>query len=198
MQTSESIAALAEALAKAQADMGSVAKDGINPHFRSRYASLASVLDAVRGPLAAQGLSVVQGAESGDDGVVVVSTRLLHASGEWIESKLSARPAKADTQGIGSCVTYLRRYSLMSICGVAPDDDDGNGSVETTTRPAKKREEDPLEPLNRAVSTGALTREQVRDFCGQHFGCDNPRELTPEHRTQLLGWVAAQVREAAA
>jgi hypothetical protein len=130
MNRSEQINELATALAKAQGQMRPAAKTAENPHFRARYADLASVIDAVREPLSSNGLSYTQ-CVGHADGSVIVETVLMHASGQWISSELALRPAKADVQGVGSAVTYGRRYSLQAICGLASDfeDDDGNAAV---------------------------------------------------------------------
>jgi hypothetical protein len=125
---STSIAALAVALAKAQGEMRHAAKDNVNPHFRSRYADLAGVIDACREPLAKNGLSWSQLPTVGD-GQVRVRTVLMHASGEWISSELSLPVSKHDAQGIGSAITYARRYALSAMVGVAQDDDDGNAAA---------------------------------------------------------------------
>lgn len=128
LTTSESIASLAGALAKAQAEIESAAKDRVNPHFKSKYATLASVWEACRSALSKNGVSVIQ-SPMADGNIVTVTTLLAHASGEWARSALSAAAVNATPQGIGSAVTYLRRYSLAAMVGVAPDDDeddDGN------------------------------------------------------------------------
>lgn len=115
------------AYAKAQADMGAVVKDAANPAFKSKYASLANVVDAVLPALNANGLAVIQ-SPSFDGEVLTVETMLIHAEGGYARASLAVRPGKPDAQGIGSAITYLRRYALMSIAGVAPEDDDGNAA----------------------------------------------------------------------
>lgn len=127
--TSEQINELAAALAKAQAELENVSKDRENPHFRSRYATLAGVLDEVRPKLAKQGISVVQMPVNGDGTSIGVVTRLLHSSGQWIEGAFYVAPTKADAQGAGSALTYARRYSLMAVAGVGPEDDDAEAAV---------------------------------------------------------------------
>lgn len=124
-ETSQTVGALAAALAKAQAEIEGAAKDRVNPHFKSSYATLASVWDACRPALSKHGLAVVQSPES-DGPAVTVHTTLLHASGEWMRSSLTASARDGTPQSIGSALTYLRRYSLASMVGVAPEDDDGN------------------------------------------------------------------------
>lgn len=132
MTHSESINELAAALSKAQAVISGAVKDSTNPHFKSKYADLASVWDACRKPLTDHGLSVAQTAGTTENGLVRVSTMLMHTSGQWITDDLILKPTKDDPQGFGSCITYGRRFSLAAIAGVAPEDDDGNAASATT------------------------------------------------------------------
>lgn len=125
MQTSDQIAELAKALAKAQAAIKNAVKESTNPHFKSRYADLASVWDAVREPLTSNGLSVIQ-IPSNSDNKVQCTTMLLHESGQFVRDTMGMTPTQNTPQAQGSCLTYLRRYMLQSVAGVAPDDDDGN------------------------------------------------------------------------
>ena len=127
MQMSENIADLATALAKAQAKIEGATKGKVNSHFKSRYADLAQVWDAIRGPLTENGLSVVQAPMTTPEGAIL-RTMILHSSGQWIASTYPVNPVKNDMQGIGSATTYARRYSLMAMVGVAPEDDDGNAA----------------------------------------------------------------------
>ncbi len=128
MNKSESIAALAAALAKAQGAMKGAVKDSANPFFKSKYADLASVVEAIRAAFSANGLSYIQTVEPHPD-EVRVETTILHSSGEWIScGYLSLPVSKADAQGYGSALTYARRYSLSAAVGVAPEDDDGNAA----------------------------------------------------------------------
>lgn len=130
MQRSDTIGELAKALAAANLEIVNPALDAVNPHFKSRYASLGAIINAVRLPLARHGISAVQ-TVSTDGGAVGVTTTLLHASGEWMaETAMSALPDRATVQQLGSVITYLRRYALASITGiVGEDDDDGNAST---------------------------------------------------------------------
>lgn len=142
MTRSESINELAAALAKAQAVIVGAIKDSTNPHFKSRYADLASVWDACRKPLTDHGLSVAQTATT-DDQRVGVTTLLMHASGQWISDTLLMRPTKDDPQGVGSCITYARRYALAAMVGVAPEDDDGNAASRPQTTQAAQTPDPP-------------------------------------------------------
>jgi len=135
MTTSDTINELAAALAKAQGKIKGATKDADNPFFKSKYADLASVWDACRAELAANGLSVVQAPRASvyEGGwVIEVETRLLHGSGQWMSESLSLPVGKPDAQGVGSAITYARRYALASFVGVAPEDDDGNAAVKGT------------------------------------------------------------------
>ena len=124
---SDSIAALAKALAAAQGEIKGAVRDSENPYFKSTYADLTSVWDACRGPLSKNGLSIIQLPQESVE-FVVLETILLHASGEWISGILKMKPLKNDPQSIGSCLTYARRYGLSAIVGIAPEDDDGNAA----------------------------------------------------------------------
>lgn len=128
MNRSESIKELAAALAKAQGDMKGAVKDSANPFFKSKYADLSSCWDACRGALSANGICVVQTPTMDEHGVAV-ETLLAHSSGEWITETLHMPVAKADAQGVGSAITYARRYMLTSFVGIAPEDDDGNAAA---------------------------------------------------------------------
>lgn len=138
-EKSATIGALAKALAAAQGELEDAKKDASNPGFKgSRYATLASVRAAMSKVLPKHDLAIVQGFEPhGDDGVCVVTT-LMHASGEWIRSALYVPVTKKDAQGVGSAITYGRRYSLAAIVGVASDDDD-DGNAAVTPPPAPRR-----------------------------------------------------------
>lgn len=130
MEQSAEIGKLAEALAKAQAQMMGAKKDSKNPFFKSDYADLKSVTDAIKGPLNDNDISWVQGVGNSENGWPSVTTMLMHKSGQFIKSSFALAPKKNDPQGVGSAVTYARRYSLAAICGVYQTDDDGEASMD--------------------------------------------------------------------
>lgn len=134
MNKSDGIAELAVALAKAHGKIAAVKREATNPFFKSKYATLDSVVDAVKAPLLAEGIVVVQGLHDAPEGVAI-ETMLLHTSGQWISSTLRLPASKEDAQGYGSACTYGRRYGLMAMCGVPAEDDDGNAA--TATAPGK-------------------------------------------------------------
>lgn len=125
MLRSESITKLAPALVKANAEVATALKDSKNPHYGSTFASLNSVLDALKPVYAAHGLTVVQ-IPGMDGGNATLDTMIVHESGEWLSGVSVAPLPKKDPQGVGSAVTYLRRYALAALAGIRQDDDDGN------------------------------------------------------------------------
>lgn len=133
MNKSETIKELAGALVKAQGKIKAALKDSTNPHFKSKYADLSSVIDAVKAPLLECGISFLQGVEDADGGVAV-ETMLMHTSGEWISSTVRIPASKQDAQGYGSAITYGRRYGLQAMCGVPAEDDDGNAATAAKAR----------------------------------------------------------------
>lgn len=171
MQKSDSIKELATALAKAQGEIENASKNSNNPHFKSKYADLAEVLNTVRPVFAKHGISVIQ-APSYDAGIASVETMLAHISGEWMANTCSAPVSKQDAQGVGSAITYLRRYSLAAFAGIAQEDDDGNSAVGHSSRQqqqsAQQRQQkaalpSPWETITKAVRDGKRTAQYVRD-----------------------------------
>lgn len=128
MQKSDAINELATALAEAQSEIENASKNSNNPHFKSKYADLAEVINTVRPVFAKHGLSVSQ-FPSFADGLASVETVLMHKSGQWMSGIASAGVSKQDAQGVGSAITYLRRYSLAAVAGIAQEDDDANAAV---------------------------------------------------------------------
>lgn len=157
MKTSESIAALAAALAAAQGELKNVEKGKVNPHFKSRYADIADGLDVVRPVFSKHGLSVVQATDyMPDTGIFLLVTRIMHKSGEWIESSYPL-PTGGKPQDVGSALTYARRYALFSLAGVAgtDEDDDGHDAQNTTqTRKPAPRPAPPKVPAEPPFDEG--------------------------------------------
>ena len=151
METSEQTDQIAAALSRAQSSTLGAVKDAANPFFRSKYADLSSVWDACRKALTNEGLSVAQFPQTDYQGtpepyewtskngetrygvrvicVVSMVTRLMHASGQWLQGTVSTMLPSADPQAVGSAITYLRRYGLAAAVGVAPEDDDAEAAT---------------------------------------------------------------------
>jgi hypothetical protein len=169
VRRSLTLGGLAKALARAQAELKNPPKESVNPHFKSRYADLATVRDVVVPVLAKHGLAVMQLPCELDDHPAL-TTLLVHGeSGEWVETTIRLRPGKLDPQGVGSALTYLRRYSLQSVAGVAADDDDdGNqGSVAHS-------------PPGRQTQQPARDNLQLRArYCQDYAMADTPEKWRP-------------------
>jgi hypothetical protein len=141
---SESIGAMASALAKAQKAIKGAIKDAKNPHFNSRYANLESISDACREPLADNEIAVVQSPSTPEGGLFGMVTMFIHSSGEWLKSDMLTVQAKdAGPQAAGSCTTYLRRYQLAAMAGVAPADDDGEAAEGRSAPPSARAKQAP-------------------------------------------------------
>ena len=132
MTTSETIGAIAPALIKAQSQMQGIIKEGKNPAFRSKYVTLDSILDTLRPILTSNGLMLTQGSTPpwGVESITVES-RIIHTSGEWIATTVTIPVTKPDAHGLGSALTYGRRYSVSALLAISADeDDDANGAVQ--------------------------------------------------------------------
>lgn len=138
MKTTEQIGALAAALAKAQGELKNIEKGKINTHFKTKYADIADGLNVIRPVLSKHGIAIIQATDMNPDtGIFWLTTRLVHTSGEWVESIYPLPVGKAQEQG--SAITYARRYSLFSMVGIAGtnEDDDGNAANAAPAAPAK-------------------------------------------------------------
>ncbi len=160
MQKSDEINELAGALTKAQCKLEGAKMDGENPFFKAKYATLASVWDACRKPLTDNGLSVVQTCSVGEGEGLILNTTLLHTSGQWIGGELAVKPTKNDPQGIGSAITYARRYGLAAIVGICPEDDDAESATEH--KPATKKP--PVKKAAKKKEFNTTTLEGALEF----------------------------------
>ena len=139
MRNSESLASISPALVKAINAIEGVKKGAANPFFKSKYANLESVIEAAHDALAANGLAVMQGPGPMDGNCITLTTRLIHTSGEWIETDFSLPAGKMDPQAAGSAITYARRYALMAMLNMPALDDDGEASMPRTTKPGEPK-----------------------------------------------------------
>ena len=172
---SEEIGHLSAALVKAQSEVDNAVKNATNPHFRSSYANLEAVLFTVKPILAKHDLSVVQ-FPGYEDGVCTLSTLVLHKTGEWLQSEAGAPLDKPTAWSVGSCVTYLRRYSLASICQIAQEDDDGSAASEPSNpKPAKrtKAAKKPTVDDKKLLGERLDVLESIIQACEEHGGVDD-------------------------
>ncbi|MEY9806944.1 ERF family protein [Bradyrhizobium elkanii] len=156
MMQSEQINELAAALSKAQGAMQNAVMNRTNPHFRSKYADLSSVLDAIRGPLAANGLSTVQTMHIGEGSRMILRTTLMHSSGQYIASEYPL-PLTGKPQEMGSAQTYARRYSLAAlVCNASEEDDDGNAAQAAKNGNGNGQ--------HKAAADGSVSVQQLREL----------------------------------
>lgn len=164
MDQSEQLNELAGALAKAQGAIAPASKDKVNPAFRSKYADLSSVWEACRKALTDNGLSVIQLPVNHEPGYAALRTMLLHTSGQFISTTVSARLVKDDAQGLGSALTYLRRYSLAALVGVVADeDDDGNAASNRPQNGIVARKGDGVRAAHKAAVARGAKVEPIPD-----------------------------------
>lgn len=158
MNLDHSNAALFAALALAQAEVENATKGSVNPHFKSRYADLAEVLNTVRPTFAKHGLAIIQ-STGYSEGVVSVTTAIVHKEGGYVTSVASCTPAKTDAPGIGSATTYLRRYSAAAMAGISQEDDDGVSAMHNNPAPTKA----PAKPSNALLDVLAATEDATSE-----------------------------------
>ena len=193
MNKSESINELATALAKAQRNIRGAVEDSTNPHFKSKYASLQSVIDAARGPLTEYGLSIIQALTESVPGTVAIETIMLHESGQWISSTFSVPVTKMDAQGVGSATTYARRYSYMAMAGIAPIDDDANEAV---SAPARTEDIKKIPAAMLKVIESATSQEELKAWLD---GIDETWKRNPQFKAAFKKkWDALKGKEVAA
>jgi hypothetical protein len=184
---------LSSAFVKAKRSFGPALKDKNNPHFKSKYADLGACLEAVEGALLDNGIAILQDTFEDASGVTV-ETVLLHESGEERRcGKLHVPAAKQDPQGYGSALTYARRYSLMTACGIAPEDDDGNAATATKRHQDAQPPAQDMSPkaraqritagVNNGDANGAAEAmagwdEKLRDSVWQFLAGDTQDKLT--------------------
>ena len=199
MTSSETTATLCAALVAAQGALKPIAKDGKNPAFRSRYATLDGIMETVRPALAAHGLAVVQGVvhpETGEGGRLVgimVETRLVHTSGEWLASVVPVPVAKGDAHGLGSALSYGRRYGISALLALSTDeDDDGNAAAKAP--PAKPQ----AKPAPAAPAPGQRLHDRVPETPPERMSLAKAEtvelkgqrliDMTPDRLDKLRAW----------
>jgi ERF superfamily len=145
------------AFIKAQSEFGNAKKDAINPHLKNKYATLSAIIDAVRDILAKYDLAFSQNPKnSGNMDYITIETIIMHSSGETIKSEFSLPVLKKDAQGVGSAITYARRYALTSILGLGTEDDD----AELATKAAPKIQQKIEKPSDEQVKEAMESRKK--------------------------------------
>ena len=191
INASPEIGELAGAMAKAQADVQKAHTDNDNPFFKSKYADLASVWDACREALSANGLAVIQTLDESQDGRPVIVTIMTHSSGQWINSHLTIKPVKPDPQALGSAITYARRYALAAIAGVAPTDDDGNEASDPGSKSKAKVEVSVRESRDGGSSSAHDDNRPSHGSPDSPVSVKNPDDEPSEKQRRMIGAVAS-------
>jgi len=194
---SMTIGTLIAALCEASKDFPEITKDTENPYFKSQYADLATLIKATRPHLAKNGLSVLQLPQT-RGAIVILTTLLAHTSGEWLSNELEMPISKIDAQGVGSGITYARRYSYQSILNIAgEEDDDGNAAVgktqadrwgkgSTDSTPGKVNPVQ-IRAFWSACTTGKKSKEQALQYFG-NMGYESVDELNKSELDAAIKW----------
>lgn len=199
MKSSETIGQIAKAMSQLQSEINNPANTALNPFYKSKYAPLPEVLNVARPILGKFGLAVIQNPYN-DENFVYITTLVIHESGEWLETNpLQLKPEKNTPQGVGSAITYGRRYSLSAVLGLASEeDDDGNSNEPTSGKPtkgkAKNTEDKPeatptqeeLKPILQKVMSMAKSKaaqsdeikSQVQAVLVKYHASGNPNKIT--------------------
>lgn len=193
MNTSEKTTEITKALIAFHKEVGKISKDAKNPYFKSDYATLSNILEAIKEPLTSNGLTFVQFPD-GENGL---TTRLMHESGEWMEATYTMVPAKNDPQGLGSAITYQRRYSLGAVLGLNIDNDD-DGNAASMPESASKRSST---PRYKEESTYAVLKGKI--LIENDFGelerkkaalMNKPDVVTPTQYKDLLALIDTKLK----
>jgi len=183
---------IASALAKAQMNMGTALKQSSNPHFKSKYADLSSVMDACLPALNEAGIAVIQPTGEDDHGRFV-ETILIHGeSGEQLGCRVPLIVQKNDMQGYGSAVTYARRYGLMTMAGIAPEDDDGNAAAKSA--PKAMDVEERRKKMDVLLGLMKKTNTQADGVC-KHFRVETLHDLTDEQLEKAISMVSVKAQK---
>ena len=196
---SESTKEIATALSSFQGKMTAVKKDATNPFYKSKYASLDTIWETIRKPLSENGLAITQTMGIYDTTNSVLTTTLYHTSGEWVSGELLLNPVKNDPQGLGSAITYARRYSRSAILGLVSDDDDDANTATKPAQEAKAPVETPQKsetidgitlPQTKKIHATAkekgLSPESARSYMQKTFKKLSTKELTKEEASTMI------------
>lgn len=188
-ETSPNVGAIGEALAAAQGEIRNAQVDSENPHFRSKFTSLAGVIDAVREPLAKHKIARPQFLVTRGE-AVGIKTVLIHASGQWIAGTAWCAPERPGPQAMGSVTTYLRRYSLAAVTGLAQDDDDDAEGAEkprAAPRPKTPKLDSKVQARIKILQDECgIEDREWREKLAYHYGVESSAELSAEQAQDLI------------
>jgi len=171
MRTSDQIDQISKAISIAQGEMRPASKSTENPYFKSKYSSLAQVMDSIREPFAKNNLCVFQDVSSTPNGIAI-STRVCHASGQWLEfGPMEVPVTKKDAQGVGSATSYGKRYSLSAAVGVVSEEEDDDGE-KSINRNLNLKDEKPKSPKKEDVPSPVIDAEKRKILHSLSKHCD--------------------------
>lgn len=201
MKTSESIKTISTALAEFQKTTDNPKNTATNPFFKSKYAPLPDIINHIRENLSKNGLSVFQSTGGDGDGSIYVTTRLLHTSGEFIESDpLYIKLEKNTAQGAGSSITYARRYSLSAILNLSSEEDnDGNHPTQPTAEPKNVPQNEDKPPTNTIsepqrkrmfaiAGENKVSNDEVKAIV-EYYGYESSKDILKKDYEKICGQI---------
>lgn len=188
---------LVGSLAKAQGVMRPAVFNKINPHFRSRYADFSSCMDACRVPLSENGIAVIQYCETIDTKLNLV-TMLAHTSGQWMKSEFPLITSKMDSQGIGSAMTYAKRYSLCGMVGIVADEDSDDDAETAVGRGKNESPKPQAKPQKIGSSQVSMikkleeklddeTKRKIYDWMKNSYNIQSIEDVIVENFIKIIG-----------
>ena len=195
-KSSEDVTAIFKALIKAQPSLAIVEAAHENEFFHSKYANLANYLDAMREPLSEQKLGIFQTTRDTEAGYVTLITTLIHESGQWLSGEMTLKPDKMNSQGIGSTMTYARRYGAAAIVGMAQQDDDAQGG----TNAPGEYEALTAEHLDKVLVYadelfGGDAEKYLKSLCENICGVEAVAKIAEEHYEMAMRALKGQAQQ---
>ena len=191
---------ICKAFVKFQSEFKGMKPDSSNPFFRSTYISLDGILETVRPILAKNGLAVIQEA-TGDGDYIFVKTKLIHESGEMIETEvLKMKPQKNDPQSMGSCITYSKRYQLAALLGICECiDDDANIATYGNNNSDQSKSTGKLsaKQVGRLLAIGlkaGIKEPEIKKVIKAEFGKDKIEDLSIEAYNSICSRLDAKAK----
>ena len=191
---------ICKAFVKFQSEFKGMKPDSSNPFFKSTYISLDGILETARPILAKNGLAVIQEA-TGDGDYIFVKTKLIHESGEMIETEvLKMKPQKNDPQSMGSCITYSKRYQLAALLGICECiDDDANIATYGNSSPDQSKSTGKLsaKQVGRLLAIGlkaGIKEPEIKKVIKAEFGKDKIEDLSIEAYNSICSRLEAKVK----
>jgi len=191
MQKSENINELATALSKLQGALTPVKKGSENPFYKHKYADLSSVWDACHKLLAENGLAIAQGSRT-EEGKVILVTTLMHSSGQWIEGEYLLNPIKDDPQGLGSAMSYARRYTLAAMLGITAEDEDDDAEAasdrgkQTVTTSPDLATDAQRKKIFASMKERGYTEDNIKAYIAMTYKKESTKDLTKKEASEVI------------